>query len=145
MFGCVRKSLFTVFAALALNGLALGQTQDQASPTQPPSSQAQPDSPEHVRLQVGVTRGMLVKKVPPKYPKKARKNHIEGTVVLHAKISKEGDVADLADLSVISGDPMLTQAALDAVKQWKYRPYLLGGKPVEVVTQITVNFQLAAN
>ena len=142
MFGCVRKSLFTVFAALALNGLALGQTQDQASPTQPPSSQAQPDSPEHVRLQVGVTRGMLVKKVPPKYPKKARKNHIEGTVVLHAKISKEGAVADL---SVISGDPMLTQAALDAVKQWKYRPYLLGGKPVEVVTQITVNFQLAAN
>ena len=142
MFGCVRKSLFTVFAALSLNGLALGQTQDQASPTQPPSSQAQPDSPEHVRVQVGVTRGMLVKKVPPKYPKKARKNHIEGTVVLHAKISKEGDVADL---SVISGDPMLTQAALDAVKQWKYRPYLLGGKPVEVVTQITVNFQLAAN
>jgi periplasmic protein TonB len=141
MFGCVRKSLFTPFAALALSGLALGQT-DQASPNQVPPSHAQPDSPEQVRVQVGVTRGMLIKKVPPKYPKKARKNHIEGTVVLHAKISKEGDVADL---SVISGDPMLTQAALDAVKQWKYHPYLLGGKPVEVATQITVNFQLAAN
>jgi periplasmic protein TonB len=141
MFGCVRESLFTMLAALALSGLALGQTQDQASPTQP-SSQAQPDSADHVRVEVGVTRGMLIKKVPPKYPKKARKKHIEGVVLLHAKISKEGDIADL---SVISGDPMLTQAALDAVKQWKYRPYLLGGKPVEVVTQITVNFQLAAN
>jgi periplasmic protein TonB len=142
MFGCVRKSLFTVFAALALNGLALGQTQDQASPNQTPPSQTQPDSPEHVRVPVGVTRGMLVKKVAPKYPKKARKNHIEGTVVLHAKISKEGDIADL---SVISGDPMLTQAALDAVKQWKYRPYLLEGKAVAVETEIRVNFQLAAN
>lgn len=79
MFGCGRKSLFTVFAALALNGLTLGQT-DQASPTQPPPSQAQPDSPEYVRVEVGATRGMLIKKVPPKYPKKARKNHIEGTV-----------------------------------------------------------------
>jgi protein TonB len=63
-------------------------------------------------------------------------------VVLHAKISKEGEIADL---SVISGDPMLTQAALDAVKQWKYRPYLLEEKPVAVETDIRVNFQLAAN
>ena len=142
MFGCGRKSLFTILAALALSGLAMGQTQDQASPNQPPTSQTQPDAPEHVRVQAGVTRGMLIKKVPPKYPKKARKNHIEGTVILHAKISKEGDIADL---SVISGDPMLTQAALDAVKEWKYRPYLVEGKPVAVETEIRVNFQLAAN
>jgi protein TonB len=142
MFSCAQKSLFTMLAALALSGLALGQTQDQASPTQPPSTQAQTDSPEYVRVEVGATRGMLIKKVPPKYPKKARKNHIEGTVVLHAKISKEGEIADL---SVISGDPMLTQAALDAVKQWKYRPYLLEDKPVAVETEIRVNFQLAAN
>ena len=63
MFSCAQKSLFTMLAALALSGLVLGQTKDQASPTQPPSSQAQPDSPEYVRVEVGATRGMLIKKV----------------------------------------------------------------------------------
>ena len=140
MFRCVQNLLFTMLAALALCGLALGQSQDPASPTEPPSTQPQPNSPERVHVDVGVTRGLLINKVPPKYPKKARKNHIEGTVVLHAEISKEGEIADL---SAISGDPMLTQAALDAVRQWKYRPYLIDGKPVAVETEIRVNFQLA--
>jgi protein TonB len=141
MFGCAQRSLFTMLAALALGGLAPGQTQDRPSPNQPQSGQTQPDSPEHVRVDVGVTRGMLIKKVAPKYPNKARKHHIEGTVVMRAEISKEGDITDL---TVISGDPMLTRAALDAVKQWKYRSYLIDEKPVAVETEIRVNFQLTA-
>lgn len=76
----------------------------------------------------------------PKYPKKARKQHIQGTVILTAKISKNGDITDL---QVVSGEPILAKAAIDAVRQWKYRPYLLKGKPVEVETQVQVNFALS--
>jgi len=93
-----------------------------------------------VRLEQGVTRGLLIKKVNPEYPKKARKERIQGTVVLHAKISAEGNIADL---SVVSGDPLLVKSAVKAVKQWKYKPYLREGKPVEVDTEIRVNFALS--
>jgi protein TonB len=85
---------------------------------------------------------LLLKKVPPEYPKEAYKKHIQGTVVLHGVISKEGEVAEV---SVVSGDPMLAPAAIDAVKQWKYKPYLLNGNPVEVETQFQLNFTLSGN
>jgi len=88
----------------------------------------------------GVSTGLIVKKVQPKYPEKARQNWIQGTVVLRALISKEGDIVDL---TVVSGDPLLVKAAVKAVKQWKYKPYLLEGKPVEVDTEIRVNFALS--
>ena len=87
----------------------------------------------------GVTQGLLIKKVQPKYPKEARKKYVQGSVVMHASISKTGVVTDL---QVISGDPLLVPSALKAVKQWKYRPYLLEGQAVEVETEITVNFML---
>jgi protein TonB len=64
---------------------------------------------------------------------------IQGRVVLKVVISKTGDVVSLA---LVSGDPLLAPAAIDAVKQWKYKPYLLNGNPVEVDTQVTVNFTL---
>ena len=95
-----------------------------------------------MRITQGVTQGLLVKRVNPKYPKEARKEGIQGVVILTAKIGKHGDIADL---SVVSGDPLLAKAAMDAVKKWKYRPYLLLGQPVEVQTQIQVNFVLPAN
>jgi protein TonB len=82
----------------------------------------------------------LIKKVRPKYPKQARKQHVEGTVIMRATIAKDGTISDL---QLVSGDPLLTQAALDAVKKWKYRPYLKDGQAVDVETQITVNFQLS--
>jgi protein TonB len=63
-------------------------------------------------------------------------------VLLQAIISKEGTIENLR---VLSGHPMLTAAAIDAVRQWRYRPYVLNGAPVEVETQITVNFSLAGN
>jgi len=86
-----------------------------------------------------VTRGSIIKKVQPKYPKDARKNRVQGAVVLQARISKTGDIADLR---VISGDELLVPAAIKAVEQWKYRPYLLKGQPIEVQTRITLNFTL---
>ena len=65
--------------------------------------------------------------------------HIEGAVELVATISKTGDISHVA---VVSGDPQLTRAAADAVKQWKYKPYMLNGQPVEIQTHVTINFKL---
>jgi len=87
-----------------------------------------------------VTQGLLITRVQPEYPKKARKKHVQGTVVLQALISQTGDIKDL---KVISGDELLVPSAVKAVKQWKYRPYLQQGRPVEVETQITVNYALS--
>jgi len=93
-----------------------------------------------VRVSSGVSAAFLVKKVQPEYPEKARRDHIQGTVTLHAVINT---TSDITELQTISGDPVLAEAAISAVKQWKYKPYLLQGEPVEVDTQIQVNFILA--
>ena len=84
--------------------------------------------------------GLLTGKVPPHYPPEARDARIQGSVVMTAVIDKQGNVANL---QLISGHPTLAPAAIEAVKQWRYRPYLLNGQPVEVETQVTVNFTLA--
>jgi protein TonB len=97
-------------------------------------------TPQRVRVSSGVSTGMLVRKVPPTYPPLARQARIQGTVILQAMISKEGTIENL---QLISGHPMLAPAAIEAVKQWKYKPYLLNGEPVEVETQVQVNFTLA--
>lgn len=83
--------------------------------------------------------GNLVRRVQPEYPQLARQARIQGMVMLQAVISKEGTIENLV---VLSGHPMLVRAALDAVQRWRYRPYYLNGQPVEVETQITVNFTL---
>jgi protein TonB len=97
-------------------------------------------TPQRVRVSQGVTQGLIIRKVNPTYPPLARSARIQGTVVLQAEISKAGDIENL---HVVSGHPMLAPAAIEAVKQWKYKPYILNGEPVEVETQITVNFTLA--
>lgn len=91
------------------------------------------------RVSSGVATGLLIHKVQPSYPPIAKSARIQGSVVLKAVISKTGTIENL---QVESGHPMLTQAALDAVRQWRYKPYFLNGEPVEVETQITVNFSL---
>jgi protein TonB len=96
--------------------------------------------PAKVRVSSGVAEGLLMHQVKPQYPVLARQARIEGTVVLQATIGKDGTVQNLR---LISGHPMLVQAALDAVRQWRYRPYYLNNQPVEVDTLITVNFTLA--
>jgi protein TonB len=100
-----------------------------------------PPIPHAVRLS-HMSEGDLIRKVQPNYPPLARSARIQGTVLLQAVIGKQGNIENLR---VMSGHPMLVQAALDAVRQWRYRPYILNGEPVEVETQITVNFSLSGN
>ena len=97
-------------------------------------------TPQRVRVSAGVTSGLLVKRIQPPYPPLARQARIQGVVILQAEISKTGDIQNLR---LISGHPMLAPAAIEAVKQWKYKPYLLNGEPVEVETTVQVNFTLS--
>jgi protein TonB len=97
-------------------------------------------TPQRVRVSQGVSQGLLVHQVKPTYPPLARQARIQGTVVLQAVIGKDGSIQNL---KVVSGHPMLAPAALEAVKQWRYKPYFLNGEPVEVDTTINVNFTLA--
>ena len=95
---------------------------------------------QRVKVSQGVTQGLRIRMVQPTYPPLAKQARISGSVVLQAVISKDGSIENL---KAVSGHPMLIQSALDAVRQWKYKPYFLNGEPVEVETQITVNFTLA--
>jgi periplasmic protein TonB len=97
-------------------------------------------APQRVRVSSGVVTGLKIRDSKPVYPPLARQARIQGTVVLQALISKTGDIENL---QLISGHPMLAPAAIEAVKQWKYKPYLLNGEPVEVETQVQVNFTLS--
>jgi TonB family protein len=91
-----------------------------------------------VRISQGVSHGLLIKQVQPKYPQSALASHTKGAVQIEATINKEGNVTNL---KVLSGDPGLARAAMEAVHQWRYKPYYLDGVPVEIQTQITVNFK----
>jgi protein TonB len=95
-----------------------------------------------VRVSQGVNQGMVISKVQPIYPADAKTARIQGSVVIGVIIGKDGNIQSER---LISGHPLLAPAAMDAVKQWKYRPYLLNGQAVEVDTQITVNFMLTPN
>jgi periplasmic protein TonB len=97
-------------------------------------------APQKVRVSQGVSQGLLIKKVQPPYPPLARQARIQGQVVLQADISKDGTIQNLR---LMSGHPMLAPSAIEAVKQWRYKPYFLNGEPVEVETQITVIFSLS--
>jgi len=97
-------------------------------------------TPQRVRVSSGVSSGLLIKKVQPNYPPLARQARIQGDVVLQAEISKDGTIQNL---QLVSGHPMLAPAAIEAVRQWRYRPYLLNGEPVAVETQVLVKFSLS--
>jgi protein TonB len=103
-----------------------------------PTSVPRP-SPQMLRVSQGVSQGLLLKRVQPIYPAQAMQMRVQGAVQLQAQISKEGNITEVR---VLSGDGILARAAVDAVKQWKYKPYLLNDEPVEIQTQITVNFKL---
>jgi periplasmic protein TonB len=105
-------------------------------PPPPPAPVAHPPRISHVM------EGNLIYRVQPEYPALARSARIQGTVLLSAIISKEGAIENLR---VLRGHPMLVRAAIDAVSRWRYRPYLLNSDPVEVETQIVVNFSLSGN
>lgn len=98
-------------------------------------------APTRIRVSQGVTQGLKVHDVMPQYPQMAKIARVQGPVVLAAVIGKDGTIQNLHVISTAS--PLLNQSALEAVKQWRYRPYILNGEPVEVDTTITVNFTLS--
>ena len=95
-----------------------------------------------IRIASRVAEANLIHDVAPQYPPEAGRARIEGTVVLMAVIGKDGTVKDV---QIENGLPILAQAAIDAVKQWRYRPYMIDGEPVEVDSRITINFTLSAS
>jgi TonB family protein len=112
--------------------------------TQPPpaASPSTASAPRRTQVDADTASALIVQKAPLKYPDAARNAGIQGTVVLRIVTTYSGDVKDL---TVVSGDPMLAQAAAEAVKQWKYKPYLVDGSPTEMETQVSINFHLKAN
>ncbi len=99
-----------------------------------------PVAPKRIRMSQGVTTGSLIRKVEPPYPPIARAARVQGQVVLTAIIAKTGEIENIG---LVSGHPMLVPAAIDAVRQWRYRPFLLNGEPIEVETTITITFELS--
>jgi periplasmic protein TonB len=114
---------------------SVGEAPAVAPPTPPPP-------PSHPLRISHWAEGNLIYRVQPAYPLLAREARIQGAVQLRAIISKNGTIEDLA---VLRGHAMLVTSAVEAVKQWRYRPYLLNGEPIEVETEITVNFTLGGN
>jgi protein TonB len=127
----MRRHFVVLLAAMALStGFACAQEKTEPPPKPPV---------QRVRQSGDITRKNVIKSVPPIYPAEARAKGIQGKVKLHAIIGKDGSVSQL---EVISGKPILSKAAMDAVRQWRYRPTLLNGEAVEVDTTIDVNFIL---
>ncbi|MGB6385310.1 MAG: energy transducer TonB [Terriglobales bacterium] len=112
-----------------------GGTGLSADPAPPP-----PPAPTHPLKVSHWAEGNLIYRVQPIYPPIARQARVQGAVELRAIISKAGTIENLV---VVRGHPMLSAAAIEAVKQWRYRPYLLNNEPIEVETEITVNFVLS--
>ena len=106
------------------------------------ATRSNPGQPIRVRVSQGVSQASLVTRVQPQYPDDARQALVQGSVVLRVEIDNSGNVEGL---TLVSGHPMLAPAAIEAVKQWKYKPYLLNGQPIAVETQVIVAFQLSGH
>jgi protein TonB len=115
------------------------ETAAPAVPVPPPPPPPSVVKTEPIRQGGNVQAANLIHQVNPVYPPLARQARVQGVVVLEAVISREGSIESLR---VVTGHPLLNQAALDAVKQWKYRPTMLNGDAVEVITTVTVTFTL---
>ncbi|MFZ0213432.1 MAG: TonB family protein [Candidatus Acidiferrales bacterium] len=136
MFGTIVFVVVFVSGVSAQTAPPAAQQSQQTQQTSPPQQSTPPD---RIRISGDVQASKVIKMIPPVYPQIAKLAHIQGTVVLHAIIAKDGSVEDV---QVVSGPPLLLQAAIDAVKQWRYQPTLLNGEPVKIDTAITVVFNL---
>ncbi len=121
-------------------GSIISSAPTAAPPPPPPPPVKKKAPPKRIRVGGNVAKARLTRQVRPQYPPLARQARIQGTVKLSAVISKDGTIQKL---EVMSGHPLLVPAALAAVKQWRYRPTLLNGEAVEVLTNIDVNFTLS--
>jgi protein TonB len=128
-------STFGVAGMEGLGGSASGVTDSMFNQ----ANKVKVAPPKKVSISAGVMVGMLIQKTQPIYPPIAKAARVSGTVVLQATISKAGTIENL---HVINGPAMLQQAAMDAVRSWRYRPYLLNNEPVEVETTVNVIFTL---
>jgi protein TonB len=126
-------------AAGGVIGGIVGSVPTAAPPPPPPPKEA-PKTPQRIRVGGNVQAANLIKKVTPTYPPLARQARVQGTVRFTAIIGKDGTIQNL---QLVSGHPLLVPAATEAVKQWLYKPTMLNGEPVEVITQIDVNFTLS--
>lgn len=117
------------------NGVLSGIIGSGGSGPPPPPTKA----PSRIRVGGNVQAASLVNKVTPQYPPIAKTAHVSGTVILHAIIAKDGSIQEL---QYMSGPPLLMKSAMDAVREWRYKPTMLNGDPVEVDTTISVVFSL---
>ncbi len=121
---------------LTVTGKPIAAAPPPPPPPPPPAAgAAKPAGPQ--RISSGVMQGLAISQPQPVYPDEAKAKHIQGVVVLHARIAKDGTVKDL---QLISGPPALVVSAIDAVRQWKYKPYLLNDEPTEVDTTVNINY-----
>ncbi len=128
--------------AVGVPGGALSEMLNSA-PSVPVLAKSPVPAPvKRMRIASRVAEANLIHDVPPQYPPEAGRARIEGTVVLLAMIGTDGSVKDVR---IESGLPILAQAAIEAVKQWRYKPYLVDGEPVEVDSRITINFTVSAS
>jgi TonB family protein len=111
------------------------------APPPPPPAAPAPSMPQRVRVGGSVQQARMTKKVNPAYPPDCKAEGIQGTVALRATIGQDGSVQNLERINELV-DARLVQAAMDAVRQWVYQPTLLNGQPVEIITEIEVNFTL---
>src|SRR5208337_3835747 len=121
-----------------LGGVLGGVLSAASAPPPPPPPKAA--TPKRIRVGGQVESARLIFQPKPEYPPLAKMARIQGTVRLEAIISKDGTIQDL---KVVSGHPLLVKSAIEAVQRWRYQPTLLNGEPVEVVTEVDVNFTLA--
>lgn len=136
-----RQSETEPSAAPSLSDLGVETNPEKLAGIVSPDPVFLPPSPnaEVVRVSQGGAQPLLIKRVQPTYPRQAIQARREGSVQLQATISREGKVSSVKTLV---GDPLLARAAVDAVRQWQYKPYFLNGQPTEMETQVTVNFKL---
>jgi len=127
-------------AAGGVIGGIIGSVPMAAPPPPPPPVKAEVKQVQRIRVGGNVQAANLIRKVTPQYPPLAKQARVQGTVKFQAIIGKDGTIQNL---QLLTGHPLLVPAAIDAVKQWLYKPTLLNGEPVEVVTQIDVNFTLS--
>ena len=131
-------TLLAAMAAFSQEGQK-EQTTPQNSTAANPEPNASATKLKRVRVGGAVASANLIHQVTPVYPKEAKKKHITGAVLLHATIGKDGTIENL---EYVSGPPELTPSAMEAVKQWRYKPTLLNGDPVQVDTTISVVYTL---
>jgi protein TonB len=122
-------------------GGVLGSIISSVAMAPPPPPPPQAATPKRIRVGGQVESAKLIFQPKPEYPPLARMARIQGTVRLEAIISRDGTIQDL---KVLSGHPLLVKSAIEAVQRWRYQPTLLNGEPVEVVTEVDVNFVLGA-